>query len=49
MDRFLLIVAFFCGLILLFAFGTLIGHLFKLDKYLEYGNSNPSVKNEKGI
>ncbi|MFN8241783.1 MAG: hypothetical protein U0X39_13665 [Bacteroidales bacterium] len=35
MDSFILIVAFFCGLILVFAAGKAVGHLFKLDDYLD--------------
>jgi hypothetical protein len=35
MDCFLLILEFFGGLILLFALGWLVGHLFKLDKHIK--------------
>ena len=43
MSVFLLIVVFFSGLILLLAIGRLIGHILKLDKYLE-GNPENEVK-----
>lgn len=36
MDRFLLIVEFLAGLVVLFAAGALIGHIFKLDEYLKH-------------
>jgi len=36
MTSLLLILKFFGGLILLFAIGCLVGHLFKLDKYVGY-------------
>jgi hypothetical protein len=35
MDLFLLIIEFFLGLIILFAIGGFIGHIFKLDEYLK--------------
>jgi hypothetical protein len=35
MECFLSILEFFGVLILLFGFGILIGHLLKLDKYIE--------------
>jgi uncharacterized membrane protein len=35
MAIFLFILKFFGGIILLFAVGSLIGHLLKLDKYYE--------------
>ncbi len=36
MDCFILIVEFFAGLVVLFAVGALIGHIFKLDEYLKH-------------
>jgi hypothetical protein len=33
MTNLVLILKFFGGLILLFIFGIIVGHLFKLDKY----------------
>ena len=35
MATFLFILKFFGGIILLFAFASIIGHLLKLDKYYE--------------
>jgi len=35
MADFLLILKFFGGIIFLFAIGGMIGHLLKIDKYLE--------------
>jgi hypothetical protein len=35
MDTFLMIVAFFIGLIIIFAIGGFIGHILKLDEYLQ--------------
>ena len=35
MECFISILEFFGVLILLFGFGTLIGHLLRLDKYIE--------------
>jgi hypothetical protein len=40
----LLILKFFGGLILFFAFGTLIGHILKLDEYL---NQTPDKNSGK--
>jgi uncharacterized membrane protein YqgA involved in biofilm formation len=33
-ESLLLILEFIAGIILIFAFGTLIGHILELDKYL---------------
>ena len=35
MEKDLYILAFFAGVILVFAIGLFIGHLLKLDKYLK--------------
>jgi len=35
MDIFLTIIAFFVGLLIVFSIGGLIGHILKLDKYLD--------------
>ncbi len=34
MENFLLILEFFGGIIIVFAIGKLLGHLFKLDQYM---------------
>jgi hypothetical protein len=42
MGSLLLILKFFGGIILCFALGTLIGHILKLDDYLnQSGDKNP--------
>jgi len=40
----LLILKFFGSLILFFAFGKLIGHIFKLEEYLKYTSANHPKK-----
>ena len=45
MDCFLLIVAFFAGLFLLFVIGRFIGHILGLDAYVNYKpESHPAGK-----
>lgn len=44
MANYLIILKFFGGLILLFTFGKLIGHIFKLDEYLKYTPDNQPKK-----
>ena len=45
MDCFLFILEFFGGLISIFAVGTLIGHLLKLDKYYDDFQKNKKKQN----
>jgi hypothetical protein len=40
MGSFILIVKFFGGLFLLFAFGRIVGHIFRLDDYMNYKSDN---------
>jgi hypothetical protein len=42
MSVFLLIIVFFSGMVLLLAIGRFIGHILRLDKYLE-GNPENEV------
>ena len=44
MDCFLLILALFGGLVLLFGIGYLIGHLLKLNKYSEDQQNHDNLK-----
>jgi len=46
MNCFLLVIAFFIGLVVLFALGSFIGHMLGLDEYL---NNDPRQNSEEQI
>jgi uncharacterized membrane protein YqgA involved in biofilm formation len=47
MDTFLMIIAFFMGLIIIFVIGGFIGHILKLDEYIQNEPHRQSKKNNQ--